>query len=104
MAALAGVDGLAQRHTVQKVHLLDVHCGAGARPSFLGDRATLDAIEPHGTNLAGESHLRHVPGFAALDQTQSAVGYEPAYGPAHRPRGEPNAACQPHEGKLKAEI
>jgi hypothetical protein len=104
LAALAGVDGLSQGPILEKVHLLDVYCDAGAWPGFFGGGPALDAIEPQGANLAGEPHLRQVPGFVALHQAQSAVGYEPAHGPAHRARGQPDIARQPHKRKPAAEF
>jgi len=103
VAALARVDGLAQGHTVEKVDLLDVQSGAEAWRGLLGGGAALDAI-PAGANLVGEPHLRDVTGFVALDQAQSAVGYEAAHGPAHRPGGQADTARQPHEGKAEAEF
>src|ERR1700730_591660 len=54
--------------------------------------------------LRGGPPLGHVPGFVAWDQAQGAVGYEPAHGPAHRPGGQPDIACQPHKGKPEAEF
>src|SRR5439155_901676 len=80
LAALARVDGLAQRRVLQKVCLLDVNRRAGARPIFLdGDSGpALDGIQLLRANLLRHPHLHHVPRFAPLDQTQSALGYESA--------------------------
>ena len=47
----------------------------------------LDAIQLFRANLLGRPHLHHVPRFAALNQTQSALGHESAHRTAHRSRG-----------------
>src|SRR5216683_4727723 len=87
LAALARVDGLAQRRVLQKVCLLDVNRRAGARLVFPGSGLALDAIQPLRANLLGQPHLHHVPRFAPLDQAHRALSHESAHRLAYRPRG-----------------
>jgi len=82
VAALARVDGLAQRRVLQKVCLLDVNRRACA-PLVFPAGTILDGILLLTANLLGYPHLQQMPRLAPLDQTQSALGHESA----HRPRG-----------------
>ena len=104
VAALAGVDGLSQRLGLEKVCLLEIHRRGGARPLFLGGGPAFDGFQPYAANLIGQADFHDMPGFTALDHTQSAVGGETAHRLARRSRGYPDTACHPQNRKAVAEI
>jgi len=96
LAALARVDGLAQRQTAQKIGFFDfdldirsdipwdIQSGEGARQMLFEVGRAFDAIAPHAGNLIGQAHLDYMAGIAALDHAQSAARGEPAHCVTHR--------------------
>ena len=90
-AALAGVDGLAERPGSQEIGFLEVD-GAGQPGGVAG-----------GANLLGQAHLNQVAGFAAFDQAQSALGHEAADGLARGSAGEASTTGEPGNGEPEPE-
>ena len=114
VAALPRVDGLAQRHTVQKICFFDfdldirshfpwdIPSGEGARRSLFDITSPFDTRTAHAGNLIWQAHLNYMAGIAALDDPQSAIGGEPAHRVTHRHRCQPDIARQPHHREAKA--
>src|SRR5260370_24416122 len=82
-APFAGVDGLAEFGGAHKVDFLEV---AAVRQG--NGRACLGCASASAGNLFRQPNVHHVARFAALDQPQCAVLYEPAHRGAHGVLGE----------------
>jgi len=89
-AALARVDGLAQRLTLEKIR------------RFVRDSERRRSRAASRANLLRETHFDQVTGPAALHEAQHAPGKETAQRIARGPGREPHAAGEPGNGKAQA--
>ncbi len=96
-AALTGVDGLAQGGCSHEIDFLQVF---GVRRA--DSLACRYFVQASARNLFRELYVHHVARFAALDQTQCTVLYEPAQRSAHGFLSEAKIPRQPNNGKMKA--
>jgi len=98
-APFAGVDGLAELGGPHEIDFLEV----AAVRSGNGD-LRLGSASASAGNLFRQPNVHHVTRFAALDQPQCAVLYEPAQRGAHGVLGEAKIPRQPNNGKMKARL
>ncbi len=98
-APFAGVDGLAELRGAHKIDFLEV---AAARRG--NGHARLGSASESAGNLFGQPNVHHVARFAALDQPQGAVLYEPAQRGAHGVLGKAKIPREPNNGKMKARL
>ncbi len=89
-AALARVDGLAQRPGFEEIRLLE------------GDGAGQAGRVASGANLLGQAHFDDVTGQAAFHQAQSPLSSEAAHSVARARGGQPGAPGEPGDGKPQA--
>ncbi len=114
-AALAGVDGLAKRASLQEVGILERHsaslavrrgggaanvCGVATGPG-LGRNGAAGAS---GANFFGQADLDEMTDFGAFDQTQRAEGDEAADGFACRSTGDADSAGEPLNGEAEPQL
>ena len=114
-AALAGVDGLAKRASLQEVGILERQSaslgvrraggaanayGASTGPGVNRNRAA----GAGGANLVGQADLDEMTGLGAFDQAQSAEGEEAADGFAGRSTGNADSAGEPLNGEAEAQL
>ncbi len=98
-APFAGMDGLAELGGAHKIDFLEV---AAVRRG--NGHACLGCASASAGNLFRQANVDHVARFAALDQPQGAVLYEPAQRGAHGFHGEAKIPRQPNDGKMKARL
>jgi hypothetical protein len=99
LAALAGVDGIAQRLGFEKIRLFEA---GTARHS--GWAAFIGSIGTDRANLSRQTHFDHMAGFGAFHQAQNAQTDEAADGLTHGPAGNAHAAGEPSDGKVEPEL
>lgn len=114
-AALAGVDGLAKRTSLQEVGILERQSaslgvrraggaanahGAASGPGLGRNRASGTG----GANLVGQANLDEMTGLSAFDQAQSAEGQEAADGFAGRSTGNADSAGEPLNGEAEPQL
>ena len=97
-AAFSDVNGAPQRRGLEEVEIVEIESsctdsGAARKPA----RAS-------GTHLLGETHVDHMTGLAALDETQDTVGDEAAHSPANGVGGETRTTSEPEDGELEAKL
>jgi hypothetical protein len=107
-AALAGMDGLAERGRAVEIELVDVDrtLGRTSDQAVSGAKWETAAGEARkgGANLLREQHLDEVTGFAALDQAQSAAVEEAMDGGTSGAIRDANAAGEPSDGEMEAAL
>lgn len=94
--AVARVNGLAAGFPLQEIYLLQVRDGGPA------GRASGHGSAGNGANLIWQADLDYMTGWAALDQTQRALGNEAAHGLDRGRAGDVSRAGQ--LPKRKAEL
>jgi hypothetical protein len=113
-AALAGVDGLAKRASLQEVGILKRQSaslgvrraggadafGVATGPGLGGNRAD----GAGGANLVRQADLDEMTSLGAFDQAQSAEGQEAADGFAGRSTGNADSAGEPLNGEAEPQL
>jgi len=114
-AALAGVDGLAKRASLQEVGILERQSAslcvrrAGGAANAYGAAAgpglgRNGAAGTGGANFFGQADLDEMTGLGAFDQAQSAEGREAANGFAGRSTGNADCAGEPLNGEAEPQL
>jgi hypothetical protein len=102
---LAGVDGLAERASLQEVCTLEIEgrrrSGRDGRGAAGGDRG---ATRARSGDLARQADLNEMAGFGAFHEAQNTESRETADGFAHGSSGDADGAGEPLNGEAKARL
>jgi len=90
-AAVAGVDGLAERRDAEEIEIVDIAGG--------GEPTVIAALRKREANLVGKEHLDDVTGFVSLDQAESTAVEETAEGGTSGADRYANASGEPGHGE-----
>jgi len=101
-ATFPRVDGLAEGRRLEEIHILGID-GAGKAGRQMTAEST-GSIGACSADLVWQEHLKHVSGFAALDQAQDTARNEATHGPARGISAEANAARKPGNGEAEPDL
>src|SRR5260370_38663546 len=101
-ATFPRVDGLAEGRRLEEIHILGID-GAGKAGRQMTAEST-GSIGACSADLVWQEHLKHVSGFAALDQAQDTARNEATHGPTRGISAEANAARKPGNGEAEPDL